>query len=151
MEEQVLKVTELNPQLAMEIRNLIETVEGHLTYLGGCELFARLDSAGQVLGAACAVGFDEYCLLLYVAVHPHARGQGTGSMLVNHVLTHYARTCGRMYLCTDEERFFERFGFARVDRASLPEEVRIRADAEGVLTPEAVAMQLELPKSWVRK
>jgi N-acetylglutamate synthase-like GNAT family acetyltransferase len=151
LEGQVVKVTELNPQLGMEIRKLLGTVEGRFTLPVGCELFAMLNPAGQVLGAACVAGFDECCLLLFIAVRPDERGRGTGSMVVNHVLTDYAGKCERMYLFTEAVGFFERFGFTRMDRDRLPDEIYRCAEEGGILTQEAVAMSIDLPKSWARK
>jgi GNAT superfamily N-acetyltransferase len=151
VEGHVVRVTELNPQLEMEIRKLFRSVEGRLTFPGGCELFAMLGSAGEVLGAACSVGFDEFCLMLYVAVRPDGRGEGTGSMLVNHMLTHYAGKCGRMYIITEVQGFFKRFGFMRTVLDRLPEQVYRCAEKGGILTGEAVAMYIDLPESWAGK
>jgi N-acetylglutamate synthase-like GNAT family acetyltransferase len=150
MEELVVKVTELNPRLEEEIRDLLAGMGKSSTSFGECELFARMDQTGHVLGIACAVEGEDYCQLLFVAVRRDMRKQGTGSMIVNHVLSHYAGSCDAMYLFTEDEGFFERFGFERVPGDRLPEEVRKRAGGRGV-PADATAMQIELPGHWTRK
>lgn len=151
MEGLVVKVTELNPQLEMEIRDLIADLGRSRVRFEDCELFARMDPAGHVLGVASAVSNEEYCHLLFVAVRPDARGQGTGSMIVNHVLSHYAGVCDAMYLLTEEEGFFERFGFERISKDRLPEEILQRAGGDCTQEPPAAAMLIELPGHWTRK
>ncbi len=148
MEELVVKVTELNPQLEMEIRNLLAGMGTSPPRFGGCELFARMDRSGRVLGVACAVEGEGFCHLLFVAVRPDSRRQGTGGMLVNHLLSHYAGTCDAMYLVTEDEGFFERFGFEAIPRERLPEEIRFRIEPGG---SGSKAMGIELPGHWTRK
>jgi N-acetylglutamate synthase-like GNAT family acetyltransferase len=149
MEELIVKVTELNPQLEMEIRELLADMGNSSARFEDCELFARIDQTGRVLGVACAVVGEEYCHLLFIAVRPDARRQGTGSMIVNHVLSHYAGTCDAMYLLTEDESFFERFGFVRIPHDRLPADIRLRAGTATV--PDGIAMQIELPGHWTRK
>ena len=90
MDQQVVKVTELNPLLEMEIHKLLELVEMSIPDLRKCELYVRLDTVGSVLGVACVRQFDHDCLLTLVAVDPEMQRHGIGSMLVNHVLSHCA-------------------------------------------------------------
>jgi N-acetylglutamate synthase-like GNAT family acetyltransferase len=151
MEEIIVKVTELNPQLEMEIRDLLAGMGTVSPGFDGCELFARMDRSGRVLGVACAVEGDEFCHLLFVAVRPDSRRQGTGSMLVNHMLSHYAGTYDAMYLVTEDETFFERFGFVRVPRERLPEEIRLRTGRSRPGESDVTAMRIELPGHWTRK
>ena len=150
MEELVIKVTELNPQLEMEIRDLLADMGKGYARFEECELFVRMNHTGHVMGVACAVAGEEYCHLIFVAVRPEARGQGTGSMIINHVLSHYAGECGMMYLLTGDTGFFERFGFQEVAYERLPEEIRRRADS-GAEEPGAAAMKIELPGNRARK
>ncbi len=145
MEELVVKVIEPNPRLEMEIRDLLAGMGNGFPRFGDCELFARMDKSGRVLGVACAVEGERFCHLLFVAVRPDSRRQGTGSMLVNHLLSHYAGTCDAMYLVTEDEGFFERFGFASIPRERLPEEVRLRAGRSKPGEPGVTAMWIELP------
>jgi N-acetylglutamate synthase-like GNAT family acetyltransferase len=151
VEELVVKVTELNPQLEMEIRDLLSDMGKSPTRFEDCELFARMDQSGRVLGVACAVSNEEYCHLLFVAVRPDARRQGTGSMIVNHVLSHYAGVCDAMYLLTEDEGFFERFGFATISNDRLPEEIRRRAAGSCAPALPIAAMLIEFPGHWTRK
>ncbi len=150
MEELVVKVTELNPPLEKEIRELLADMGESSASFGECELFARMDQAGHVLGVACILEGENYCQLLFVAVRRDARRGGTGSMIVNHVLSHYAGACDAMYLFTENEGFFERFGFERVPDGRLPEEIRRQAGRNGA-SERVTAMQIELPGHWTRK
>jgi N-acetylglutamate synthase-like GNAT family acetyltransferase len=109
-----------------------------------------MDQSGHVLGVACATPGDEFCHLLFVAVRPEARGQGTGSMIINHVLSHYAGSCDVMYLLTEDASFFERFGFGRIEFELLPEEILQRVD-RAARKPDNVAMEIVLPGHWTRK
>ena len=56
MDDLIVKVTELNPRLEKEIRDLLADMGANSTGFEGCELFARMDQAGHVLGVACTVG-----------------------------------------------------------------------------------------------
>jgi N-acetylglutamate synthase-like GNAT family acetyltransferase len=150
MEELVVKVTELNPPLEKEIRDLLADMGKSSAGFEECELFARMDQAGHVLGVACTLEGEGYCQLLFVAVRRDARRRGTGSMIVNHVLSHYAGACDAMYLFTEDEGFFERFGFERAPEDRLPEDVRRRVGYSGA-TKQVTAMQIELPGHWTRK
>ena len=151
MEELVVKVMMPEPRLESEIRDLIGgTMIGSAPFESS-DIFARIDGAGRLLGVACAVESEKYCHLLIVTVHPGARGQGTGSMLVNHLLSYYAGTCDAMYLVAEEEGFFERFGFQSIPFEGLPEDIRSRVVRERAATPRAVAMRIELPGDWTRK
>lgn len=150
MDQQVVKVTELNPLLEMEIRKLLESVGMSVPELMKCELYVRLDTVGSVLGVACARCFDNDCLLTLVAVAPEMQRHGIGSMLVNHVLSHCAGECDSVYLVTEEEEFFTRFGFTLISLDRLPEEILRCAGNEGFLHAGVVAMQLVMPVNWSR-
>ncbi len=150
MEQQVVKVTELNPLLEMEIHKLLESVGKVTPELQKCEIYVRLDTVGSVLGVACARKFDNDCLLAMVAVDPEMQRHGIGSMLVNHVLSHCAGECDSVYLITEEEEYFSRFGFTLISLDRMPEEILRCAGNEGFLRPGAVAMQLVMPVNWSR-
>ncbi len=150
MDQQVVKVTELNPLLEMEIHKLLELVEMSIPDLRKCELYVRLDTVGRVLGVACARQFDNDCLLTLVAVDPKMQRHGVGSMLVNHVLSHCAGECDSVYLVTEEEEFFARFGFTFINLDRLPEEILQCAVSEGFIRPGVVPMQLVIPGNWSR-
>jgi N-acetylglutamate synthase-like GNAT family acetyltransferase len=150
MDQQVVKVTELNPFLEMEIHKLLELVGMSTPDLQKFELYVRLDTAGSVLGVACAGKFDKNCLLTLVAVDPEMQRHGIGSMLVNHVLSYCAGECDSVYLVTEEEEFFVRFGFMLISLDRLPEEILRYAGSEGFFRPGVVAMQLVMPGNWSR-
>ena len=150
MDQQVVKVTELNPLLEMEIHKLLELVEMSIPDLRKCELYVRLDTVGSVLGVACVRQFDHDCLLTLVAVDPEMQRHGIGSMLVNHVLSHCAGECDSVYIVTEEEGFFARFGFTLINLDRLPEEILRCASSERFLRPGVVTMQLVMPGNWSR-
>ena len=57
--------------------------------------------------------------LASIAVVPEWQGQGVGSALIRGLL---ARETGTLYLmcAADSERYYERFGFQRIDRRDMP-------------------------------
>ena len=113
MDHQVVKVTELTPQLDMEVLNIASAagLEGRM--LPGSELFVRFDKHGRVQGAACGNSFGESCLIYLVAVREESRGMGTGSALVNHLLMYYSQRCKEAYILVDNAKgFFERLANA---------------------------------------
>ena len=150
MDQQIVRVTEINPPLEMEIHRLLDSLGMSIPELEKCELYVRLDTVGSVLGVACARRFDNDCLLTLVAVAPEMQRHGVGSMLVNHVLSHCAGECDSVYLVTEQEEFFARFGFALISLDRLPEEILRCAGNEGFLRPGVVAMQLVMPANWSR-
>jgi amino-acid N-acetyltransferase len=87
--------------------------------------FLVAEEADKLLGC-CAVDIFPGGLaeVKSLAVSPNARGKGVGSQLVREGLA-IARDLGvwRFFTLTYEKRFFEKLGFAVVDRQKLPEKV----------------------------
>jgi amino-acid N-acetyltransferase len=81
---------------------------------------------GRLVGSAALERYGDDALLRSVAVDPIIRGSGVGKRLTEAVLA-VAREWGVrdvFLLTTTAEDFFPRFGFARIDRAAVPEPVR---------------------------
>jgi amino-acid N-acetyltransferase len=149
MDEQVVKITDLSPQLEMELHDLIGVLDLSTDVLKDLELFARFDSNGRVQGFAGLREFDEACLLVLVVVRENSRGKGIGSALVSHILWHYAGKVEQMYLVTKTaEDFFQRFGFRKTAIDKLPQNIADTEGLESLFSPEALMMSLSLPRSW---
>lgn len=149
MDHQVVKVTELTPQLDMEVLDIASAagLEGRM--LPGNELFVRFDKHGRVQGAACGNSFGESCLIYLVAVREESRGMGTGSALVNHLLMYYSQRCKQAYILVDDAvGFFERFGFRQVPFEQLPEQIRNFERLGRLTTARTAAMLLHLSSGW---
>jgi N-acetylglutamate synthase-like GNAT family acetyltransferase len=154
MEESVLKITGLTPQLEMEITELLDEAAVKSRCTGNADLFAIFDSDGRALGFACAERRGENCLIRFVVVRSDARMKGTGSALVNHVLGYFSGRCDRAYAAVGEAGgFFERFGFRYVPVEQLPEAVTMAnlvedADARTAGDERAAVMMIDLPSRW---
>ncbi|UCF04352.1 MAG: GNAT family N-acetyltransferase [bacterium] len=147
---QVLKITVLNPQLEMDVHQILRELGLTSRWIARSELFACLDTHGRVEGIACTKVFGEDCLLLLVAVRQGVQRKGRGSALVNHVLGYYAGNCKRVYaLAAGAESFFLRFGFQAVPAGGLPETITGSPELGEHLTPEMAAMVRSLPRKTV--
>jgi amino-acid N-acetyltransferase len=71
--------------------------------------------------------------LASIAVVPEWQGQGVGSAIIRGLL---ARETGTLHLicAADTERYYERFGFQRIDRSEMPPSFRRLDRIVGVLT-----------------
>ncbi|MBN1164248.1 MAG: GNAT family N-acetyltransferase [Candidatus Krumholzibacteriota bacterium] len=150
MDGLVFKVTELNPRLEMDIRDLVEAAGAGDRWIPGGDLFARFDSEGSALGIAGAREFELDCLIELVVVREDWRGKGIGSGLVNKILGYYAGECERVFALADNYTvdFFARFGFESGRRERLPEAIRDFLDIHGVEIASMVIMDIGLPRKW---
>lgn len=147
MYDEVLKITAKNPQLEMEVLEILGETKLAPRLVAGCDLFACFDSQGHVEGIACTKVFGEDCLLLLVAVREAVRRKGVGSALVNHVLGYFSGHCERMYaLAVGVEGFFDRFGFSRVGRRDLPDAFLEAEEIRALIDQAMVTMVLPLPR-----
>lgn len=147
MDGQVLKVTELNPRLGMEVTGLLR--EEGAEWLEESELFVRFGPDGRVLGVACISEFDEDCLISLVVVKGDSKGKGTGSSLINHILGYFSGRCDRVYVLAGEARgFFQRFGFRGVSPDDVPEPIIGFCKSRSLLNRGGDIMMLNLPRSW---
>ena len=88
--------------------------------------YAVAEAGGEIVGAEGIEVYGQSGLLRSAVVHPDWRGRGVGDALTRDRLA-WARRAGleRVYLLTTTaESYFPRFGFARVDRAEAPPEIR---------------------------
>lgn len=105
------------------------------------------DESGSVVGCvAVDIFWADLAEIKSLAVAPGRTGGGVGSMLLAAGIDD-ARALGvkRLFALTSETRFFERRGFTRIDRETLPEKVW----RECIACPKAdacdeVAMMLNL-------
>lgn len=105
---------------------------------------ARL--GGRIVGAAALERWGDTALLRSVVVDEAHRGQHLAAALVtNRIGVARADGLAAMYLLTTSAApFFERFGFARVERSGLPRALGASTQLALSACSTAVAMQLRL-------
>jgi amino-acid N-acetyltransferase len=100
------------------------------------------DDAEQIVG----VGGVEICcddaLLRSVAVRPEWRSYGVGHDLVHTIVDHAeSRGFPALYLLTmTAERYFPRFGFARIERAAVPKGIAASEEFTSMCPASATVM-----------
>jgi amino-acid N-acetyltransferase len=98
---------------------------------------------GAELVGVCGIEvFNPYGLLRSLAVSTSWRGRSAGLMLVNDRIA-WARTEGMrsLYLLTiDANRYFEQFGFGRIDRDGIPDEIKGSREFSALCPETAVVM-----------
>lgn len=100
----------------------------------------------EVVGAIGLEEYGDYGVLRSAVVEPGWREQRLGSELTR-LLIDIARAERRsaLYLLTEgAQEFFELFGFKRVERTEVPEEVRASPQFAGGCPATAVSMRLRL-------
>ena len=106
--------------------------------------YAVAEVAGEIVGAEGIEVYARSGLLRSAVVHPEWRGRGVGDRLTRDRLD-WARRAGleRVYLLTTTaESYFPRFGFARVDRADAPLEIRASREFAAACPATAALMVL---------
>jgi amino-acid N-acetyltransferase len=108
--------------------------------------YAVAEMKGVLIGAAGVEQYSGFGLLRSAVVAAEARGSGLGAGLVRERLAwSKARGITDMYLLTTTApRFFEKFGFAQVDRATVPSEVQSAPEFASVCPSTATVMHLSL-------
>jgi amino-acid N-acetyltransferase len=104
--------------------------------------FVVADDNGAIAGAIGLEKYGSVALLRSAVVSPDHRGSGIGRRLVEQLLER-AEEAGvdEMYLLTTTaEKYFPRFGFARTDRAAIPDAVKASAEFRGACPDTAVVM-----------
>ncbi len=104
--------------------------------------FVIAEQSGQVIGIAGVETYGAVGLLRSVAVDAAQRGQGLGEALVSRVLDDAtAQGITQVALLTTTAMdYFPRFGFERVERARLPDELEASTEFQGACPETAVAM-----------
>ena len=101
---------------------------------------------GRIVGSGALEMYGASALLRSVAVDPALRGQGLGQRLTQAALD-LARKRGAtdVYLLTETAGgFFPRFGFGEIDRAQVPEAVRLSVEFTSACPESALAMSVRL-------
>ncbi|MDQ6831357.1 MAG: arsenic resistance N-acetyltransferase ArsN2 [Gemmatimonadota bacterium] len=104
-------------------------------------------SEGAVVGVAGLEVCCDNALLRSVAIAPEWRSRGVGRMLVQRIIADAeSRGIRALYLLTTTaEHYFPSFGFVRVERDVVPEDVRATAEFQSACPASATVMSLPLP------
>jgi amino-acid N-acetyltransferase len=99
--------------------------------------------AGRIVGCAALEVYGDGVLLRSVAVDEAYRGRGLGEALTEEALV-LARSKGATaayLLTTTASAFFPRFGFERIDRDAVPDDVRQSIEFTGACPSSAIVMR----------
>ena len=104
--------------------------------------FLVAEANGDIVGVA---GLEVCCddaLLRSVAVRPEWRSKGVGRALVTRAIAEAeSRGLRALYLLTTTaEHYFPSFGFTKVERSTIPEQVRSTKEFTSACPASAVAM-----------
>lgn len=104
--------------------------------------FVVAESGDAIVGVAGLEVCCDNALLRSVAVSPDWRSHGVGRALVTRVISDAeARGLRALYLLTTTaERYFPTFGFQRIAREDVPEDVRGTGEFQGVCCASATVM-----------
>ncbi len=96
----------------------------------------------QLVASAGLELYGRQALLRSVVVAPQLQGTGLGRRMTDQILAlAQARGITQVYLLTETARdFFARFGFRRIDRADVPDEVQLSSEFTMACAQNAVAM-----------
>jgi amino-acid N-acetyltransferase len=100
----------------------------------------------KILGAVGLEPYDECGLLRSLAVEDTFRGHGIGRALVME-MTGHAREKGIKYLfllTLTADRFFEKEGFERISRESMPEAIQNTTEFTSICPVSSVCMKKEI-------
>jgi amino-acid N-acetyltransferase len=104
--------------------------------------FVVAQSGDDLVGVAGLEVCCDNALLRSVAVSPEWRSHGLGRALVTRVISDAeARGLRALYLLTTTaERYFPTFGFQRITREDVPDDVRKTGEFQGVCCASATVM-----------
>ena len=113
---------------------------------GDTLFFVFRESAGGVIGFAGLECFGGAGLLRSLVVFPPARAQAHGSAIVAWMMDEARRRgIGALYLLTmSAAAFFEKLGFRRIERGSVPEGVAASAEFARLCPASAVCLMRRL-------
>ena len=108
--------------------------------------FVVAEHEGALVGVAGLEVCCDNALLRSVAVAPDWRSRGLGRQLVTRVIAEAeARGVRALYrLTTTAEQYFPSFGFARITRDEVPEDVRATSEFRGACPASATVMARSL-------
>lgn len=104
--------------------------------------FVLAEVGDTLVGVAGLEVCCDNALLRSVAVDPAWRSQGIGRLLVTRVIADAeSRGIHALYLLTTSaERYFPGFGFRRITRDEVPEDVRVTAEFQSACPASATVM-----------
>ena len=113
---------------------------------GNISFFVARDDAGELVATGGVEHYGKCGLLRSVAVRADQQGRGIGQQLVKYVeQAAMARGTEDLFLLTTTApEFFRRWGFASVDRAAVPEEIRSTTEFSSVCPASAVCLHKRL-------
>jgi amino-acid N-acetyltransferase len=125
-----------------EIVALLEAAALPLAGLEQAQEMIVARRAGRIVGSAALELYTDGALLRSVAVEAGLRRAGIGRRLVEAALER-ARELGvpAVYLLTVAwERYYTKFGFVRVDRAAVPDTVKVSVEFTSACPASALVM-----------
>lgn len=100
------------------------------------------DNIGELAAVAALEVAGDHALLRSVAVHPAWRARGIADRMVRHLVCEAeARGLHALYLLTmTAERYFPRFGFAPIERSTVPAGIAETLEFRSTCPASATAM-----------
>jgi amino-acid N-acetyltransferase len=110
---------------------------------GGRGVFVVAESSGALIAAGALEEAGRDYLLRSIVVNDSARGTGVGRRIVERLLSDAdaRRAPGVYLLTTTADAWFPRFGFARIDRSSVPAAVGETWEFKTGCAQTAIAMK----------
>lgn len=109
--------------------------------------FWRFEPTGALIGYAGLQWVGDAGLLRSMVIPATGRGRGQGRLLLSSLLPLIAQSPGlrRLYLLTTTAAgFFERQGFDRIPRDSVPSEIAALSQFAGICPASAICMHKDL-------
>jgi amino-acid N-acetyltransferase len=108
--------------------------------------FLIAEDGDRIAGAIGLERFGSVALLRSAVIAPNHRGSGIGRHLIETLLTRAVESgIEDMYLLTTTaEDYFSRFGFSRISRTAVPDELKASAEFQGACPDTATVMELSL-------
>jgi amino-acid N-acetyltransferase len=100
----------------------------------------------KIIGAVGLEPYEEYGLLRSLAVEDAYRGEGLGRALVAKMIAHSMdRGIKQLYLLTlTADRFFDKEGFERISRESMPEAIKNTSEFKSICPVSSICMKKEM-------
>lgn len=115
---------------------IADLTPGHMQHFFGC---GKPESVEGVIGLEL---FGDTALLRSLAVATHMRGRGFGKQLVagaeRYALEHGVKAL--YLLTTTAERFFDRLGYSRIERETVPESIKATHEYAGICPASSAVM-----------